>query len=808
MTNIHPLKKLPTLASLALLPCLGHGAALEEIVVTARKAQESLQSTPVAVSALTQEMLIEAQVTEIADLRRTAPNLSIMTAGTGPSTLTYMAIRGMAQVSPGGTADAAVGTYIDGVYYARPTGGNVDMFDVSQAEILRGPQGTLFGRNTTGGALNIRTNDPADTFEGYLKGGIGNYGSHLVEGVVNIPLVQDELAARFAYKSSGHDNYGDYRGYRNNTPGSTLPSGFHAESLGGGPQEVEKNYVGRAKFRWTPSDLNFEAVLGLDWGEFKDTGNTQQVVALNPNSPMGLIIGGIGFDLNQFLQGARYGDSYAVGDNSAVDPNFLNGTYNKRLGDPQASSRFSGAYLDLDIDLGSTQLKSISSYREMRTFGMVDLDGLPLNSVNFASVYDQEQWSQEFQLSGTFGEKLDWITGLYYFQENSYDYSRGRNFSDLYYADLATLTGNPAFSGIPFGATGAKYRLSSNEGFAENTSTGVFAQANYAFTEALRGTIGLRYTLDKREVDITSQDPIPGQGVPAACKSSVTPDVPGICSQKKDVDYDYPAWVASLDYQVSDALFIYAKTSGASMSGGWNIREGGVPSFAPEDVMDFELGFKSDLLADSLRVNGALFWWQAEDQQRFINAFLPEARRTTQYVINAGKSQATGAELEITWLPWNGMTLNTSLSLLDVEYDEFETPPVQAGASPVDRSDEKAPHAPELTYSAGATQTFQTGLGELDIHVDYYWVDKTYFSDDILLSRANRDLYAVPDYGLWNAQATLHSGDGHWEISLWGKNLADEEYYKNVINYAASIGVTNRVTGDPRTYGATVKYNW
>ena len=150
----------------------------------------------------------------------------------------------------------------------------------------------------------------------------------------------------------------------------------------------------------------------------------------------------------------------------------------------------------------------------------------------------------------------------------------------------------------------------------------------------------------------------------------------------------------------------------------------------------------------------------------------------------------------------NSLKINANLSLLDVEYDEFETPP------PVDRSGENPSHAPELTYSIGATQTLQTRLGELDLHLDYFWVDDTWFADDILQPAEYRDLYAIPDYGLFNAQATLRTDDGHWEFSLWGRNLADEEYYRSIINFASSVGVANRVIGDPRTYGATVKYSW
>src|SRR5690554_3028422 len=181
---------------------------IEEIVVTARKAAESLQQTPVAVTALTGKMMIESQVVNISDLQRIAPNLSIGIGDSGPSTVVYVAIRGQAQTSPNSAADPSVGIYIDGVYYARPSAGNVDLLDVARAEVLRGPQGTLFGRNTTGGAINILTNQPTGEYEGSITVEAGNFDHRKVEAIANIPIDGEELGVRFAARYNQHDGYG------------------------------------------------------------------------------------------------------------------------------------------------------------------------------------------------------------------------------------------------------------------------------------------------------------------------------------------------------------------------------------------------------------------------------------------------------------------------------------------------------------------------------------------------------------------------------------------------------------------------
>ncbi|KJS04357.1 MAG: hypothetical protein VR73_14510 [Gammaproteobacteria bacterium BRH_c0] len=808
-------------------------AQIEEIVVTARKAEESLQQTPVAVTALNEDMLIKAQVTEIADLRRSAPNLSILPGGTGSSALVFVAIRGAAQVSPGGAADAAVGTYIDGVYYARPTGGNLDMFDVQQVEVLRGPQGTLFGRNTTGGALNIRTNDPTDEFEGYVKADMGNFNSRKIETVINIPIT-DELAARVSYRFNDRDGYGDYKGYTDNsnwsawnTPipafggltqanlfGVSAVNNFNFAGLNQEAAAIDENMYGRAKLRWEPADLNLIATFGVDWSEMRDTGQRVDVRGINEGFTagpftLGQLLSLSGFDAQSFIDRQKFHDSYWNVDNSSANP-----VYNDRqMHTPSSSNKNTGAYLDLDIDLGEYQLKSISSYRENRSTGVVDLDGIPVNLLTFGSVWDQEQFSQEFQLSGTMGDNLEWITGIYYFSESSAEISRSRAFG--IFADVFAPGVPPELANAPVNA--------GSDGVFDNTSMGAFAQANYQFTDSLRGTLGIRYTWDERDVLWRGSAPEPGQLVPANCIVSA-PDNPGVCAQTDSATFDYPAWTLGLDYQVNDDLFLYAKTSGASMSGGWNVRSTVAPAFDPEDVIDIELGFKSDLFEDRVRFNTALFYSEQTDQQRFINEWDTVTNSTTQYVRNAGESTGYGAEFELTWLPWDGMEINSTLAFLKTEYDKYEvlegitTGPNAGQTVLVDHSGENAPQAPEMTFGIGATQNVQTALGSLDLHVDYYYVDDTWFQDNTVRPGESAgyqaqqieemEFNAIPGYGLVNAMATLTTVDERWEVSLWGKNLADKEYHTGVANFYTAFGTANWYLGAPRTFGASLKYAW
>ncbi|MCK9563503.1 MAG: TonB-dependent receptor, partial [Bacteroidales bacterium] len=301
-------------------------------------------------------------------------------------------------------------------------------------------------------------------------------------------------------------------------------------------------------------------------------------------------------------------------------------------------------------------------------------------------------------------------------------------------------------------------------------------------------------------------------------------DDPGVCAKTDSVDFEYPAWVVGLDYQLSDNLFVYAKTSGASMSGGWNVRATTAPSFEPENVTDIELGLKSDLFDDRLRLNAAVFHIWYDDQQRFVNELDPVTNTVSQYVQNAGKSTAQGAEFELTLIPWEGMTLTGTLSLLDTEYDKYEVlEPLSSGPNAgqgvlVDHSGEESPQAPEMSFTVGATQIIPTALGEVSVHADYFWVDDTYFQDNTVRpgesaeiqaqQREEQKYNAIPSYGLVNAMAKLTTSDGRWEFSLWGRNLADKEYYKGVANFYTAIGTAVWLNGDPRTYGVSARYNW
>lgn len=770
---------------------------LEDIVVTSRRTSEAQQTTPVAVTALTAETLLERQVVQVTDLARATPALSVGTGGTGPSTIVYLAIRGQAQNSPNSFSDAAIGIYIDGVYVARPIVGNLGFLDMASAEVLRGPQGTLFGRNTTGGALNLNTNQPSDEFEGYAKLGIGNYDQRLAETVINLPLTPD-LAARVAFR------YNERDGFVNNPIAGVRVQG------------IDSSIYARATVKWEPSNAPIVLTLSGDMMESEDTGNPTATVAINPRSPLaalygaaqagapgfGAFITSTGADrlrpLSDFINPAFPGSTSKDGWLASYgNP----ATGNREIDVPRGYTNAYSGTANLVIDLDAVTIRSITGYRESDASSNLDLTGTPTRAGAFVSRYRQKQFSQEVQLSGDVGD-FSWVAGGNYFRETGNEYSNSATFY------------------LPPGGT-------FNRAFGSfvSSSFGLFAQANYNVTDDLRLTGGIRYTWDKRQinrmgiVDWRDPDPVCAVGANIGKRASVAP-----CTDVNEASFSYPAWLASLDYKITPDIFVYLKTSGASMSGGFNSRAVPPPYnsfFEPEKVRDVEVGFKGDLLDNRLRVNIAAFHAWQKGVQRIINTTFVDntgATRLTQFVTNAGDAKTYGVEVEGTLIPWEGMSIDGSVAYLNAKYAEgsrIEQQLVGGVLVNVDRSGEPITQAPKWTWSVGGTQEFEFSSGTLKLHADYSFIASRYFDFFTTGDPAQKQAVAIANeasrirgYGLLNGQITFAMDKPGIELSVWGRNLTNQEWFTNVFNSYTGLGATVQYQGQPRTYGASVAFRW
>jgi len=761
---------------------------IAEIIVTARKSSENIQSVPVAVTALSADDLASKQVFEVTDLARTAPSLTISTGGTGPASIVYLAIRGQAQNSPNSLSDSSVGIYMDGVYVARPIVGNLGFLDMASAEVLRGPQGTLFGRNTTGGALNLTSNRPSDEYEGMLKVGFGNYNYQSIEGMVNAP-VSDEAGIRIAGRYGKRDGY-----FRNNKIG--YPQG-----------SIDKDLVLRGTLVYAPAESNLKFTLIGDLVRYADDGNATAVAAINPGVLSLPAYGAfINSEFSQFVTAAQQ-PAFTAANSKWTDTFSRPQTGDAEIDKLQNNNDVDAIAGTIEWDLGGVNIKSITAYRKSFTNDSLDLHGFP-SSVNpftpflpnatsaFISTYNNKQFSQELQLSGSSGA-LDWQTGVYYFKESGDEQSRA----------------------FVLGGVAAARTLSDYS----SRSAGTYAQINYNVSDALRVTGGLRYTWDKRTIDRRSTDTWRKPDNLEVCtvgpNSGKTAEA-APCSDPGSASFKYPAWTLGLDYRVNDQLFLYAKTSGASMSGGFNSRFVPAPftqQFSPEKVRDAEFGFKGDFLDRRLRTNMAFFYAKQSNVQRIVNALVGTS--LTQFVTNAGKVNAKGFEFEGTALPWGGMELTGSLSYLDAKYVRGSRNENQGTASApvfVDRAGEPVTQAPKWTWNIGATQTFETSFGDVSLHADYAHIADRAMDAATAKplaqggTQANINAIAIANaasivkgYGLLNGRIEINFDSPDIELAFWGRNLANQAWFTNVFNNYTGLGATVQFQGAPRTFGAT-----
>lgn len=770
---------------------------IRDIIVTARRTEENLQRVPVAVTALDPLALAERQIEDVADVGRAAPGLSVQSGGTGNASLIYLAIRGNAQNSPNSFSDPAVGIYVDGVYYARPIAGNNGLLDLASVEVLRGTQGTLFGRNTTGGALNMTTIAPSNELEGYVTGRLGTYETWSLEGALNLPIAE-ELAVRVAGR------YGERgRGFGKNP--------FRRDAAA-----IDEDFASRATLAWTPSSIPVEVSISGDYLKIVDTYNNVTLRAINPTG------GALALYSNQFIL-----SDYLQSNNGFYDTFSDPNTGNPNIDDETNYNETYGIRGTIEVDLGALGIKSITAWRKASTGDSLDLDGTPAPIGAYSSDYRQEQFSEELQFTGSSGP-LQWIVGGFYFRENGTEQSQSRVFAATDFG----LDFSPANTNL------ASY---------VSESKAIFGQANFDVTDRLTITGGVRYTWDKRSANrrgyIGGQPGFNDMFFNSATGSVITLPPAGLCSVGPNANlvppgddcqnpvsakFDYPAWLVSADYQIDPDKLIYARFGGAALAGGLNSRPTppGFDDFSPEKVKDVELGFKGDFLNGHLRTNIAAFHIWRDGAQNIVNALV--GANLTQFVQNAGDVRAYGAEFEGTLIPWNGMEITGAVSYLKSKYADGSFFGAGLGG-PVDRSDEIVPRAPKWTWNIGATQTFYVNGGEIGVHADYAYSSAVYQDyatadlttpalndgvNDAVERQAAQDFIAtqnqfsrLPSFGVLNARINYLLDSG-FEFALWGRNITGEKYLNAIFNGYGTFGTAIGFQAAPRTWGATASYRF
>lgn len=730
-----------------------------EIIVTARRVEERLQDVPVAVTALGARQLDNLSVTELRDLSSVAPSLNIK-ASSNAGQAALVSLRGQVPAGVLLSTDSAVGVYVDGYNRPRANGFRGALVDIARVEVLRGPQGTLYGRNTTGGAISVITNSPVGSWEGMAQLRLGNLGTASATAMVNVPLA-DGLAFRAVAQRGVSDGYGkDFDGRALANSNDTylrsklrLESGRFTAELSGEYQTAFSNGP-----IWRLSNLTqFSSPVG--------SGLTREAAIA-----LGYSLDEAGYALAlQALQPYIYNRGVST-DNSAF-----------RSGSRDTYDRYWGyaAGLDMSLELSdSITLRSLTSYRYFKRRNAADYDGTPFDAIHTRYRINDEFLSEEFQILGNF-DRLSFVAGIFASHETGYEASA----PGVLQGYLASLN-SPSYT--------------TSGGYVTSKSLAAFAQVNYNLTDTLKLTLGGRYTKDIKEATVASHNnqdyiaqPLP-LGLVAGCTLPASlRDAPSNCRAHLKNSFSDPSWLVSLDWKVTPDVLTYAKVARGFRAGGQNIRGTNLVAlqpFGPETITEYEIGLKSEWFDRTLGLNIAAFHDDYSGVQRTVAVF--QNNVSASLVTNAAEANIDGIEVE-TWLrPTRGLTLSANVSYTKARYVTF----VDATG---DRSNEDWP-TPAWTYAFSARYVVPVGPNELAAQVDYQGQSAQNLYPAV--ARQPEDVRQA-GYGLLNARLSYRIDSQDLEIALFGKNLTDKVYADSALSLESGLGFNIISIAAPRTFG-------
>ncbi len=705
---------------------------IDTVIVTATKREENIQDVPVAISAFSEAMLAERNVQEARDLN--APNFVFPQMYT--TSRSYISVRGIFQEVNNIGFDGGFSAYLDGVYLGRNMAYDVDMAAVERVEILRGPQGTLFGKNTIGGLMNVISKRPSQQFEGNVQAELGNFDLTRLRGSVNLPIAEDLLAARISVQKVDRDGY--------------------VTNLTGGPDGGSIDVLSsRAQILFTPLE-RLEVSLSLDYLESDNIGYTSEVLASESTVP-------------------ELGDDTPF----TYHPNQV----------PVERKWDKGAALTAEYELANGHtITSISGARRTRTQWVLDGDATELDFYTENLNDQQDLFSQELRLASPGGGKLDYVLGLYYYDEDA-DATDPIPFTALY----------------PGGPFLVYYNTRVNtEDYA------AFAHLDWRMTDALTLYGGVRYTDETKQLESERRVlPITYQ-IPRGFVPGLTTDGTGMPPQVvSQLDSEEFTWEAGLKYAFSDVTMAYAEVSTGFKSGGFNIRDGATVD--PEHLTAYEIGAKTTLLAGRMTLNVAAFYNDYEDLQ--VRSLDLTTVPITTVLHNAASVVAKGFEVEVEALASDNLTLHLGVGYVDSTYEDFKNVPARTGGT-IDASGNELPMTPPWTVNGGLRYVQPVGAGALVLNADANYIDDRW---SILDAGQNSSTFALPSYTSVNARIGYQAPQERWEVFLWGKNLTDERaLVDNRLTpllgvspeYPNSLTLQYGTYLEPRTYGVSFSVNF
>ncbi len=813
--------------------------ALEEVTVYAQKRAQSILEVPVSVASYDADLLDQAQVRDLSDLQQVAPSL-VFNSSTG-ATQSIMTIRGIGTAGQNSGLEQSVGVFIDGVYRGRPGAALGDFVDIEAVEVLRGPQGTLFGRNTSAGVISVRSKKPSYETGGNVSMSAGDYGYKQIKASATGPLIEDKLAYRLSATWQERD-------------------GFVENAVTGKEYNDKDRTTVRAQVLW---DIDEDTSLRV-MADYTDTDELccAPVPVFYGPATLGLIANPAApFPINAPVQG------YDAGNYTAPEHTYSGGYTD--IGDYKTDRNDEFAGDDSIIDGGisfeyqtalndSLDLTAIVAHRFFETSPFGDVDMTAADIWRGGRSQDIEENSFELRLSYS-KDNIDWTAGLYYFDQEidaGGDFEWGEDGStylaNVGAARLAGLGvasgGNPGeigfllnFANLLDGATPDSNLVgtgSQEEISYEAESLALFGQATWHINEDLSWTFGLRYSEEEKEADyvVTSDDPFsqtdlsdpafafgtdPAQNTFAALRALQLHLPVGASSDKYDDDNVSVA--TSINYELSETMSIYGRYAQGYKAGGLNLngavgQSPGNPvadlannDFDAEETESFEFGIKSFLLDRTLQLNATVFYQTVEDFQ--TNSF-DGASFTLR---NAGEIEGKGIEIDYMWNPSENWVLTGGLVLQDIEYADFENGPstiAQQEAAglmnralglvpPQDLTGETPNFVSDITYAGSITY-----LHELNSDLMLKTGTSYRFRSDYTTGQDNDEFTENDDYWIINANITLEAADQSWAIELWGKNLTDEEVINIAFDTPLQGGSFSAFMDAPMTWGVTGRMNF
>jgi iron complex outermembrane receptor protein len=703
---------------------------LDEIVVTAQRRLESAQTVGIALSVIGGEGLKSKGIVKVNDLQNATPSLEVEPAfGSGQP---QFRLRGVGFIDYTANNSSPVGVSIDQVVLPFPIQTQGQLFDISRVEVLRGPQGTLYGRNTTGGSVNFVTNRPTADFHAGIAADYGSHNAFSAEGFVSGAL-SETLNGRISWATE--------------QGGAWQRDRLTGEELG-----HKHKYAGRIQFEWMPAqgiNLLLNVHLSQDKSEspglrlFRnyDPGNGNPVIAA---------------DASQYLTGW------------SLQPGFAQLVGIPQFSRPGVNNTNNGVDLTAKFDFSGLELTSITAYNKLlrREFGDWDATQYAQSDAYFRDT--AKVLSQEVRLASTGTGAFGWMGGVYYSNEK---------FGEDFYSD---------FNQSPI-VGGTAHTSSTQDG----TSVGVFGQASYQFTGKLKGILGLRFEHERRDLnDLNTSFDIPGV--------VFLPTLTG--PQNRTLSNSDGSGKLGLEYQLAGRTLLYGTISRGVKSGGYNIHNTvnaiSVGPFAPEKLLAYELGIKSDV-TPSLRLNASVFYYDYRDEQVLSKVFDPVSQSYIGSFVNAPKSEIHGAELEASWRPIAGLNIDQYLGYKQGKYKSA----ILNGDIPPRDFDGQDLSFPKLSY--GGDISYDLPLGALKLTPELNYSYRSRYEQLFLLGPD----YTLDAYWLANANLTLAPAQGKsWSAALWVRNLSDKKYdlTRNFFLPASFVAAA----GEPATFGIRMNYSF